>query len=196
VIDLLTRRRMAGVVSTATLLMAIAVPASAHITVPDGLAIPAGSTTVIHFQVPHGCAGAPTDKLALKIPDGVQNVKPELMAGWTIDIVLAEVGASPSPAASTDSLASAAPIDDDAPEPQVSTVTWSGGSLPDDMFADFAIRATFPETPGQIQFPMVQYCGDTQEAWIETLAPGQDPESLEHPAPWVTVVAVAASPAP
>ena len=44
-------------------------------------------------------------------------------------------------------------------------------------------------------------CGDTQVAWIEIPAAGQDPETLEHPAPTVTVVAPgpaspAASPLP
>ncbi len=67
--------------------------------------------------------------------------------------------------------------------PVVSSITWSGGSLPDDEYADFPISAIFPETPGTISFPAVQYCGDTQVAWIEIPAAGQDPESLEHPAP-------------
>ena len=47
----------------------------------------AASGTEITLRVPHGCDGAATDTLEVKIPAGVTNVKPKLMAGWTIDVV-------------------------------------------------------------------------------------------------------------
>ncbi len=80
--------------------------------------------------------------------------------------------------------------------PIVSSVKWSGGTLPDTEYADFQLSAVFPEIPGTISFPAVQRCGDAEVAWIEIPAAGQDPETLEHPAPSVTVVVSEASPTP
>ena len=52
-----------------------------------------------------------------------------------------------------------------------------------------------PDIAGPVTFPTVQRCGDTEVAWIEIPDAGQDPETLEHPAPSVTVVAQATGPA-
>ena len=73
-----------------------------------------------------------------------------------------------------------------------------GGSLPDNEYADFQLQRHLPgDARARSSFPAVQTCGDTQVAWIEIPAAGQDPETLEHPAPTVTVVAPSrASPAP
>ena len=38
-------------------------------------------------------------------------------------------------------------------------VTWSGGSLPTDLFYDLRIRATFPDEEVRLTFPFVQLCG-------------------------------------
>jgi uncharacterized protein YcnI len=183
------RRTALGAGVTTALLIAGAMPASAHITIPDGQAIVAGSTAVISLRVPHGCAGAPTDTIEVKIPDGVTGVKPRLMDGWDITT---QTTPPPSPAASyaTDEEAEA------ASEPQVSVITWSGGSLPDSMYQDFQFEAIFPDTPGTLSFPVVQKCGGTEEAWIEIPAAGQDPEELENPAPQVTVIATGPAPEP
>ncbi len=189
----ISRRRIAGVATATTLLLAVAVPASAHVDITDGDAvIGGGSGTEISIRVPHGCDGAATTALEVQIPAGVTSVKPKLMAGWAIDVVSAPpVLPSMAPDASfTDEQMDAMTA------PVVSSIKWSGGTLPDSEYADFQLRAVFPETPGTIALPAVQYCGDTQVAWIEIPAAGQDPETLEHPAPTVTVVAPETSPAP
>ena len=72
---------------------------------------------------------------------------------------------------------------------QVTLVRWSGGSLPDAMYADFQLRAVFPETPGAVAFPAIQRCGAAEVAWIEVPAEGQAEDDLELPAPTVTIVA-------
>lgn len=182
-----SRRALLCATTTTVLLLTAALPASAHISIPDGRQVLAGSSAVISLRVPHGCAGAPTDTIEVRIPEGVTGVKPRLLAGWDITT---ETTPAPSPAASyaTDEEAEA------ATEPQVSVVRWSGGSLPDGMYQDFQLLAIFPDTPGTLLFPVVQRCGATEEAWIEIPAPGQDPEELERPAPAVTVVAAATGP--
>jgi uncharacterized protein YcnI len=191
VIDHVMRRRVAGVVSTTALLLAIAVPASAHVYIVESDVVGGGYGTEVTIRIPHGCDGAATTALEVQIPAGVTSVKPKLMAGWTIDVVsTTPVVPSMAPGAS--------PLTDEQLDamtaPIVSSVKWSGGTLPDSEYADFQLRAVFPETPGTVSLPAVQYCGDTQVAWIEMPAAGQDPETLEHPAPSVTVVAPSAAP--
>jgi len=181
-------------VSGATLLVAVAVPASAHVFVSDGTTVTGGGYgTEFALMVPHGCEGAATTALEVQIPAGVTSVKPALMPGWQIDVV-----STTPPAPSLDPAAS--PLTDEELDaltaPVVTSVKWSGGELPDSQYAKFWLRAIFPETPGTVMFPTVQYCGDSQVAWIEIPAEGQDPETLEHPAPTVTVVAPEATTAP
>ncbi len=193
----MNRRRSTGVAATTALLMAIAVPASAHVEIIDGSAVVGGGEgTQITFRVPHGCAGAATDTIEVKIPDGVTDVKPRQLAGWTVDIETAAPVASMAPMASAASMASPAAGGDMATGPQVTVVRWTAGDLPDSQYADFQLLAVFPETPGTLVFPVVQKCGDAQNAWIEIPAAGQDPESLEYPAPTVTIVAPVVTPAP
>jgi periplasmic copper chaperone A len=189
--QLLARRRIAGVASTTALLLAIAVPASAHVFIVESDVVRGGFGTEITIRVPHGCDGAATTALAVQIPAGVTSVKPKLMPGWTIDVVSTPpVLPSMAPGASfTDEQLDAMNA------PVVSSIKWSGGDLPDNEYADFQVNAVFPEAPGTIALPAVQYCGDTQVAWIEIPAAGEDPETLEHPAPTVTVVAPTEAPA-
>ena len=86
------RRRIAGVASTTAVLLAIAIPAAAHVDIVDGGAVVGGGHgTQITFRVPHGCDGAATDTLEVKIPEGVTSVQPKLMAGWTIETETAAV---------------------------------------------------------------------------------------------------------
>ena len=39
------------------------------------------------FAGPHGCAGSPTVKLRVQIPEGVIGIKPMPKPGWTIETV-------------------------------------------------------------------------------------------------------------
>jgi uncharacterized protein YcnI len=174
-------RRLIGAASGATLMLAVALPASAHITIIDGSAVPGGGFgTQITFRVPHGCDGAPTDTIEVQIPEGVTSVKPKWTAGW--DITTEPRAAA---AASVAPDASAAPA-----TPEVGVVRWSGASLPDSQYMDFQLRAVFPDAPGSvIYFPVVQRCGDVEEAWIQIPAAGQTEDDLELPAPAVSIVA-------
>ncbi|MCY7418364.1 MAG: YcnI family protein [Chloroflexi bacterium] len=171
------RRRLAGIASTTALLLAVAVPTSAHVYVTDGEAIVGGGYgTEFTFRVPHGCDGAATTAIEVQIPAGVTGVKPKLMVGWTIDVV--------STAPVLPSMAPDASFPDEQLDamkaPVVTSVKWSGGSLPDSQYADFQLSAIFPEAPGTVAFPTVQSCADAQVAWIEIPAAGQDPETLAH----------------
>jgi periplasmic copper chaperone A len=60
------------------------------------------------------------------------------------------------------------------------------GVLDHDTPGTFALTFTTPDTPGPIDFPAVQQCGDTELRWIEIQQEGE--EEPENPAPRVNVV--------
>lgn len=173
-------RRLLASVTGATLLTAMAVPASAHVGIIDGDAVHGGGHgTVITLRIGHGCEGAPTDTIEVLIPEGVTNVRPEWVAGWTIETEpRAGAEASAAPAASAGHEAAA----------EVGVVRWTGGPVLDSQYADLRLMAVFPETPGVLWFPIVQRCGDLESAWIQIPAEGQSVDDLDHPAASVTVV--------
>jgi periplasmic copper chaperone A len=137
----------------AGLLAAIAAPAQA-VNVPDGGAVPPGRVSVVHFRVLEGCEGQATESLELRIPEGVTQVIPEAVPGWTV---------------ATET------VDRDG-VPEVSMVRWTGGPLPDGQMLEFGLRAAFPDEPGAVvQIPAVQGCSTTTLEWSgvdeETPAP-------------------------
>jgi len=168
----LRTHRAAAVLSVALLTLAIAAPALGHVTVPDGAAVPSGSSSVIHLRVPHGCDGAATDTIEVQLPDGVVSAKPEHVPGWTLEVESVE--SAPYAEYGT------------TKTERVGVIRWSGGDLPDFAFYDFGIRATFLLDPGTVVgIPVVQKCGDAEIAWIEPVVEGQ--AEPEHPAPTITI---------
>lgn len=116
----------------------VVMPAYAHVTVAEGSA-PAGSSTVVHFRVGHGCSGAPTTALRVAIPAGVTSARPQAKTGWTIQA--------------------------ERQGGQVSAITWSGGSLDSDEFDDFAILMKLPPMTGTLLFAATQTCTTSAEQW-------------------------------
>jgi uncharacterized protein YcnI len=174
-----TRRRFVALVM-ASAAVTVASPVQAHVESPDGDAIVAGTSAVVHFRVGHGCEGADTDRLELQLPDGIVGAKPEYLPGWTIETEM--VPSEPYTLFGTEYTE------------RVGVIRWSGGPLPDGAFFDFGIQATFLRDPGPVAIPALQGCGDAEVAWIEIAGEGQDPEALEHPAPVVTIVEGALEP--
>ncbi len=174
-------RRLLGALSGASLSLAIAMPASAHVGIIDGAAVHGGGHgSVITLRVGHGCDGAATDTVEVLIPEGVTSVRPEWVPGWTIETE-PRVAAEPSAAAESLSAGHGA-------GEEVGVVRWSGGPVLDSQYADLRLMAVFPETPGTLWFPIVQRCGDLESAWIQVPAEGQSVDDLDHPAASVTVV--------
>ena len=150
----------------------MATPALAHISfqVPTAAA---GSTYKAILQVPHGCDGAATTSIKLRIPEGYFNVKPMPKAGWTIETVKGPYGKSYELHGSTITEG-------------VTEITWSGGPLPDDFYDEFAIRGALASDLAEgtvLSFPIVQLCGAVAEAWIDT----SGAEEAEKPAPFLTI---------
>jgi hypothetical protein len=78
-----------ALVGTATSAMFVAMAggiASAHVD-PDPLAMQAGTSGTVAFNVEHGCNGSPMTDLKIQIPAGVTGVKAVDKAGWTATVV-------------------------------------------------------------------------------------------------------------
>lgn len=134
-----------------------------------------GATAKVAIAVPHGCDGVPTDKLTVTIPDGFVSARPQVKAGWQIEVTQGDY-AKPYELHGK-------PVTSGAV-----SVTWSGGSIPDDQFDEFVLQGTF-STEGPLAFVTTQHCGTASVAWDELASDGQNPHALEHPAPVLTVTA-------
>jgi uncharacterized protein YcnI/copper(I)-binding protein len=134
-----------------------------------------GATVKVAIAVPHGCDGAPTDKVTVIIPEGFVSTKPQVKAGWQIEVTQGDYAKSYE--------LHGKPVTAGAV-----SVTWSGGSIPDDQFDEFVLQGTVSaDTP--LAFATTQYCGTASVAWDELAAEGQNPHDLKHPAPVLTVTA-------
>jgi uncharacterized protein YcnI len=162
-------KRIGTLIGTSALLLLIAGPAWAHVTVSPEEAAP-DSFATLNFQVPHGCDGSATVSLSVQIPAGVVSVKPQVKPGWEITI---EEGTLPEP------------VDyfGETLTEGVLSVTWTGGPLEDHYMDMFGMSVKLPNTEGPVFFPAIQTCEQGETAWIQIPAEGQTEEDLEEPAP-------------
>jgi len=152
--------------------------ASAHVTLEQRQA-PVGSTYKAVFQIGHGCEGKPTTRLRVRIPEGVIAVKPQPKAGWTVEKVRGAY------ARAYDYYGT--PMTEGVRE-----IVWEGGSLADDEYDEFVLRAyltTELKAGASLYFPVVQECPDgAVERWIEIPAAGKGADDYEQPAPGLTLL--------
>src|ERR1700760_1446192 len=109
---------------TAALLLT-PVCALAHVTLVDATANP-GAHYVAHFQVGHGCEGAPTTGLRIVLPADVSDVVPQAQTGWTLQTTM--------------------------DGKQVKAVTYKGGSLGAKTKGEFLVAMTLPSKTGVFLF--------------------------------------------
>lgn len=153
-------------------------PALAHVTLETQQAA-IGSTYKAVLRVPHGCKGAPTIKVRVRVPEGMIAVKPMPKAGWALDTVKGKYGKTydyyGTPTAEG-----------------VTEVVWSGGKLLDEHYDEFVLRGYLtadlkPETT--LHVPVVQECeGGSVERWIEIPAEGKSADDYKFPAPGLKLV--------
>ena len=148
-------------------LLAVAVPAmaSAHVTVsPDELV--AGDHGVLTFAFSHGCESSPTTALRITMPEGLASVSPTLDGDWTIDVERGDDGL-------------------------VSAVTYTALSpVATDLRGAVSMGVGLDEeTPASLAFPVEQKCVEGTTEWTQIAENGEDPHSLDAPAPVVTVAA-------
>ena len=150
--------------------------AFAHASLERGEAAPGSYKAVL--RIPHGCEGLPTHTVRVEIPEGYIGVKPMPKAGWDLDIETGDY-AKPYKLHGRD-VASG-----------TRTVTWSGGNLEDQHFDEFVLSGTLSgvEEADVLHFVTTQYCEGGEVSWSEIATEGQDPHSLDHPAPALTILA-------
>lgn len=137
--------------------------ASAHITLETREAA-VGSYYKAILRVPHGCAGSPTVKIRVRIPDGMIAVKPQPKPGWTLDTVKADY-AKPYAMHGAETKSG------------VKEIAWSGKLL-DEHYDEFAFQSylTTDLKAGQtLYFPVVQECEQGVERWIGTQGGANEP---------------------
>ncbi|SEC68996.1 YcnI family protein [Bradyrhizobium erythrophlei] len=156
---------------TATVVFALLFgEAFAHVSL-ESKTVQTGASFDATFRVGHGCAGSPTVKLNIRIPEGVVAVEPQDKDGWsvtstsgTLDHATVSGGQSFSEGAKV--------------------VTWSGRLSPHQV-ATFTLKARLADdaVAGQrVIFPVYQQCEKGEERWI-------DPnDEDDHPAPFLEIV--------
>jgi len=165
-----------SVLAAAALVVIAASSAAAHVTLERRQA-PVGSYYKAVFAVPHGCAGSPTVKIRVQVPEGVIGIKPMPKAGWNVDVVEGQY-------------ASAVESHGKAITSAVREISWKGGPLPDAWYDEFVMQVKLPDEPGKLYFRVVQQCGKTGVAWDEI--PGDANVKLKAPAPVLEVLPASA----
>jgi uncharacterized protein YcnI len=125
--------------------------------------------------VPHGCSGAATTKLRVRVPEAFRSAKPQPKSGWTLDVVAAK--GTPGSGHGHD----------DATAPQ--EISWTG-VLEDSSYDEFVLWVSTAKTAplGPLYVPIVQECGDKVQRWIEIPSDGNTPASLKSPAPSLRLI--------
>ena len=150
---------------------ALSFPACAHVTLEQRQA-PADSYYKASLRVTHGCKGSPTVRVRIRLPDGVTGVRAQPKPGWKLDITRVKL---------------AVPLDDGHGgkiTEGVGEVSWSGATLPDEHFDEFALIMRLPDRPGTtLYFPVVQECSQGAHRWIEIPEAGKSSRDYKEPAP-------------
>jgi uncharacterized protein YcnI len=152
---------------------ALATPAVAHVTLetPESRI---GASYKAVLRLPHGCEGAATIALRVRIPDGVIAVKPMPKPGWALATVTGKYE-------KTYTFFHNAKLSEGVVE-----ITWSGGKLPDTWYDEFVFSAFLAgdlEAGKTLYFPVVQECEKGVHRWIEIPAAGKTPADYSEPAP-------------
>ncbi|KQT54014.1 MULTISPECIES: DUF1775 domain-containing protein [unclassified Aureimonas] len=150
--------------------------ACAHTSMAESRAV-SGKAFKAVLAVPHGCDGAATVEVHVRLPEGFVGAKPMPKPGWTLAIIEAPYAAAYELHGES---VSNGPVE----------IRWLGGRLEDAWYDEFVVRGTFADFPAErrVAFPVTQICeGGASVAWDEVAPAGVDAHSLEHPAPIVTV---------
>jgi uncharacterized protein YcnI len=164
------RRSALALMGALILVVLLAAPAFAHVTVSPETAVQ-GSDAVLTFNVPNELDSATTTKVEIGFPADhpIADVSVLPVAGWTATVAMTK---------------SAKPIKTDAgsSDQRVGTVTWTGGQIQPGQFEQFTVSVGLPDATADLAFPAVQtYSDGTTVRWVEPTPPGG--AEPEHPAP-------------
>ncbi len=137
---------------------------------------PAGKYFQTSFRISHGCEGADTTQIHIKIPPGFVTMKPQAKPGWIVEIKKRKLD-KVVPAAHGKMVTE-----------EFSEIIWSGGKLPDSQYDEFGILTKLPENAQTVYFPVVQKCGDKENRWTEIPLKNQEWHDLKSPAPFIDII--------
>jgi uncharacterized protein YcnI len=159
------------------IVLALAAPASAHVTV-DPSSAPKGSTVKLSFLVPNEEPTAKVTELQIAFPTPPQTPIPtvdvEAKPGWNVKVT-------------TQKLAKPITTDDGTINEVVSLIDWKAKTPADgiapEQFGEFTIDADgLPDNENEVVFKAIQtYSNGTVVKWIDPVTPG-GPEA-ENPTP-------------
>ena len=175
-----TRRLMKPALAVAgalALLLLVAEPLSAHVTVqpPE---VEQGGFAKLTFRVPNERDAAATVELRVQLPQDHPftsvSVKPK--QGWEVEVTSRTLDT---------------PLDNHGEEVTevASEITWSGGRIEPGQFDEFEVSVgRIPTDVDQLFFPAIQVYDNGEEVgWIEL--PTEDGEELDNPAPELALIA-------
>lgn len=166
----------------AALLLAGAGGAAAHVGVtPDKT--DANSYALLTFGIPHGCEESGTTKVAITLPAELNDAQPTVNPNWTVEKVTEQL---PGPK----QLADGSSI-----TKRTSQIVYTAKQpLPHELRDALVLSVKLPDAAGTtLYFPTLQTCETGQTDWSQVAKDGEDPHSLEAPAPSFTVTAAAGS---
>ena len=172
---------LAGAALAVLAVVAVAGPASAHVTIGPDTTAKGGSDVELTFRVPNEEDQANTTQVEVDFPTDkpITGVLPEPTPGWTVKV---------------DDLTLGTPIktDDGTVTQVVQRITWSGGQLAPGRYQGFRVMlGHLPDDADRLTFKALQtYSNGDVVRWIDVQQPGQ-PEP-DHPAPVLTLTAAAA----
>lgn len=172
------KRFAAGAALGVAVVLMMAAPALAHVTVDPGTATKGGFSK-LSIVVPNEMDSANTVKVDVKFdenhPLASVSVKPK--AGWTPQVI-------------TKTLKTPLQTDEGQVTEAVSEIVWSGGTIAPGQFDEFEIEVgPLPTDINVLLFPTVQtYSDGTEVSWIQQSFEGQ-PEP-DHPAPALNLIAL------
>jgi len=166
--------RALGVAAAA--LVALALMASAHVTVNPG-EVEKGSFARLTFRVPNERDDAGTTSLEVNLPEdqAFTSVRVRPLQGWTAQMTMRTLDQ---------------PIDNNGEQitEVVSKITWTGGTINPGEFQEFDVSiGRMPEDVDSLAFPSIQtYSSGEVVRWIDPVVEGQ--EEPEHPAPTLKLI--------
>jgi uncharacterized protein YcnI len=163
-----------GAAACAVALCAAIGTASAHV-VADPASGPSGGYFRTSLRVGHGCEGAATVAVRVRIPEGVLIAKPQPKPGWQVSVTKKRLD-PPADNRHGGKLTEA-----------VDEIAWRGGPLADSEFDEFGLSLKLPDRPAgeTLWFPVVQECERGVHRWIEIPGDGQRWGDLREPAPFI-----------
>ena len=170
------RRTLTAAAATTGLMGLGLAGAAAHVTIkPDTTAAGAHALLTVGFS--HGCDGSPTNKLTISLPEPLVDAKPEVVPGWTVEKV-------------TETLDEPLTLDNGSSVTErIGQIVYTAETpVEDGYLQQFDISVQLPESEGEtLAFPVLQSCEEGETYWAQIPAEGEDPHSLEAPAPTITL---------